>query len=180
MACTYATLSFGHYKNSEILTEFQPNLPHYKHYIDDILGIWIPSENNTNKWESFKRKLNSWGTLKWIIENPSYNTQFLDLNLRIENNSITTETYQKTINPYLYILPRSAHPSSCFKGLIFGELRRYWIQNTPEKFQEILQKFIQRLIDRGHTLDSLIPLLTEAAANFERKLNDPTPQPPNN
>jgi hypothetical protein len=66
------------------------------------------------------------------------------------------------MNLYLYIPPLSAHPSSCLKGLISGELRRYWIQNHPLQFQEILVCFLQRLTDRGHTLDSLIPLVLQA------------------
>jgi hypothetical protein len=70
-----------------------------------------------------------------------------------------TETYQKSMNLYLYIPPLSAHPQSCFKGLIHGEVRRYWIQNNPSIFQAILLKFIQRLIDRGHTLEQLTPLI---------------------
>ena len=90
-------ISFAPHKNTEILGEFHPNLLYYRRYIDDILGIWIPSiDNNTRTWERFKSKLNSWGPLKWIIEEPSHNMHFLDLNIQLENSSITTETYQKT------------------------------------------------------------------------------------
>jgi hypothetical protein len=71
------------------------------------------------------------------------------------------------MNLYLYIPPSSAHPPSCLKGLIAGELRRYWSQNNPVTFQNILVKFIQRLIDRGHTLENLTPLLYQAAENLD-------------
>jgi hypothetical protein len=74
-----------------------------------------------------------------------------------------TSTYQKSLNLYLYIPPRSAHPPSCIKGLISGELRRYWLQNSPEDFESILLKFIIRLVNRGHHLNDLIPLLQQAA-----------------
>jgi hypothetical protein len=37
--CTYAMLSFGQYKNAEILPNYQSNLIYYRRYIDDILGI---------------------------------------------------------------------------------------------------------------------------------------------
>jgi len=170
VACSYATISFGHHENTEILREFQPNLLYYRHYIDDILGIWIPSPNNNTKtWDRFKSKLNSWGSLKWTIEEPSNRTHFLDLNIHLDNSSITTETYQKPINLYLYIPPLSTHPHSCLKGLLHGELKRYWIQNNPSKFQEILCMFIQRLINRGHTLEQLTPILTQAAATLDNK-----------
>jgi hypothetical protein len=135
VACTYVMLSFGQYKNKEILTEFEPNLLYYKCYIDDVLGIWIPSPNkNGESWECFKLKLNSWGKLKWVTQNCSTRVQFLDLDIKLENGIISMETYQKSINLYLYIPTSSVHPPSCFKGLICGELRRYWLQNTPENF----------------------------------------------
>jgi hypothetical protein len=175
VACSYAMLSFSHHENNNILTEFQPNLLFYKRYIDDILGIWIPSENNNiSDWDRFKKKLNDWGSLKWVIEDPSYQTQFLDLHIKLQNATITTETYQKSMNLYLYIPPLSAHPQSCFKGLIHGELRRYWIQNNPFNFQTILLKFIQRLTDRGHTIEQLTPLLMQAAVNLDNATWQPS------
>ncbi len=170
VACSYATISFGHYENAYILREFHSNLLYYRRYIDDILGIWIPSENNNiATWNRFKESLNNWGSLKWVVEEPSHQTKFLDLNIQLKKSTITTETYQKSMNLYLYIPPLSAHPQSCFKGLIHGEIRRYWIQNNPAKFQAILLKFIQRLIDRGHTLEQLTPLITQAAADLDNK-----------
>jgi len=41
--CAYATITYGHYKNTLILPNFSNNLLYYKRYIDDIFGIWIPS-----------------------------------------------------------------------------------------------------------------------------------------
>jgi hypothetical protein len=172
VACTYAMMSFGHFENKEILPKFHNNLFYYKRYIDDILGIWIPpTHNKTATWNRFKQTLNSWGSLKWIVEDPSNRTKFLDLDLHIKGSSIQTETYQKSMNLYLYIPPLSAHPSSCLKGLISGELRRYWIQNHPLHFQEILASFLQRLIDRGHTLNSLIPLVLQAANKLDHRFS---------
>jgi hypothetical protein len=100
-------------------------------------------------------------------------TQFLDLNIQLKKSTITTETYQISMNLYLYIPPLSVHPQSCFKGLIHGKVRRYWIQNNASNFQAILLKFIQRLIDRGHTLEQLTPLLIQAAADLDDKAWQP-------
>ena len=66
------------------------------------------------------------------------------------------------MNLYLYIPPSSAHPPSCLKGLIMGEIRRYWLQNSPVELQAILTKFIIRLLNRGHNNTSIKPLLMEA------------------
>ena len=78
-------------------------------------------------------------------------TNFLDLSLHISNSKILTKTYQKSMNLYLYIPSNSAHPPSCLKGLITGELRRYWLQNSNK---------------RGHSLHDLIPIFHQAATTL--------------
>jgi hypothetical protein len=167
-ACAYATISYGHFENTEILTEFCPQILYYRRYIDDIFGIWLPPPTQqTSTWKKFKDKLNSWGNLEWIIEEPSTKTVFLDLKIELKNSTIHTCTFQKELNLYLYIPPRSAHPPSCLKGLISGELRRYWLQNNHNDFISILTKFIQRLTDRGHNLPDLIPLFQQAAIKLD-------------
>jgi hypothetical protein len=52
---------------------------------------------------NFKERLNSWGTLRWTIEEPSNSTHFLDLNISKKGSSITTSTFQKPPNLYLYM-----------------------------------------------------------------------------
>jgi hypothetical protein len=168
VACAYATITFGQFENSVLLSDFKQHLLFYKRYIDDIIGIWIPPSNNDPEpWNRFKTKLNDWGNLRWKVEEPSKRTVFLDLELQLQNSTITTKTYQKDMNLYLYIPPSSAHPPSCLKGLIVGELRRYWTQNNPTDYQIILQKFIERLMERGHTLEGLTPILYQAALSID-------------
>jgi len=171
-ACTYATVTYGHFENTQILQKFNNQLLYYKRYIDDIFGIWIPPDNNpSDSWLQFKQLLNSWGNLKWKIEELSTHTVFLDLNIKLHNNKITTSTFQKQMNLYLYIPPLSAHPPSCLKGLIAGEMRRYWLQNSPKGYESILLEFIKRLLNRGHTLASLTPILTQAAQILDKNHN---------
>ncbi len=135
-ACAYATITFGHYENSVILKDFKNELLFYKRYIDDIIGVWVPpATNDPGTWYNFKNKLNNWGNLKWKVEEPSTRSTFLDLDIQLQNKRFIFKTYQKDMNLYLYIPPSSAHPPSCFKGLIAGELRRYWLQNNPNNFQ---------------------------------------------
>jgi hypothetical protein len=123
VACAYAMVTFGHYKNPVILKDFNKELLYYRRYIDDIFGIWVPPDTSTEiPWDTFKATLNNWGNLKWKVEKPSTKAVFLDLEIQIQNSTISTKTYQKEMNLYLCIPPLSAHPPSCFKGLIAGEL----------------------------------------------------------
>jgi hypothetical protein len=166
-ACSYATITYGHYENTRILTEFNSQLLYYRRYIDDIFGVWIPPTTNREAtWNNFKKRLNEWGTLEWIIQNPSKKTIFLDLHFELKGSIIHTSTFQKELNLYLYIPPRSAHPPSCLKGLISGEMRRYWLQNNTKNFESMLEKFIIRLTDRGHLLQNLLPIFQHAARHL--------------
>jgi hypothetical protein len=168
VACAYATVTFGQYENSTIPPKYHHQLLYYKRYIDDIIGIWVPNnDNNSTSWYDFKNDLNNWGSLQWKIEEPSRKKVFLDLEITLQDNTVTTRTYQKDMNLYLYIPPLSAHPPSCFKGLITSEVRRYWLQNNPENFQKILINFIERLVERGHSLTDISPLLHRAAASMD-------------
>lgn len=179
-ACSYATIAYSQHENKKILTTFCPYLPYYQRYINNIFGIWLPPiTGNNNIGGRFKRALNDWGTLEWVVEDPSKQTVFLDLHLKLEGTAITTSTYQKALNLYLYIPPSSAHPPSCLKGLIPGELWCYQLQNNTNDFQVVLTKFIERLTDRGHRIEDLTPLLHQAAlaidCNETPQLTQPTP-----
>jgi len=125
-ACAYAIITFGQHENSRILPTYSQYLLHYKRYIDDVFGIWIPLERNSQEvWTNFKEEINNWGNLKWKVEDLLQQTVFLDLNIEIKGSRKQTKTFQKSMNLYLYIPPLSAHPHSCFKGLVAGEMRRY-------------------------------------------------------
>jgi hypothetical protein len=170
VACNCATVTYGHFENTVVIPRFKSNLYYYKNYIDDIFGIWIPPPTNQlTTWTNFKNTLNQWGLLEWLTEEPSKQTNFLDLTIHPQQNKITTSTYQKELNLYLYIPPLSAHPLSCFKGLINGEIFRYWTHNSPHNFVNLLSKFIERLVQWGHSIEKLTPLLQQAAQKLEFK-----------
>lgn len=127
-ACLYATIAYGVHERNKLLPSYQAFLKLYMRYIDDVIGIWIPSEDRHDAlhWSNFKQAMNEWGKLKWIISDRKTSADFLDLlTLTIENGKIITYTFQKSMNHYLYIPPISAHPTSCFKGLIVGNFLRF-------------------------------------------------------
>jgi hypothetical protein len=70
---------------------------------------------------------------------------FYGLDIQILNSTIIKSARQKSMSLYLYIPSLSVHQPSCFKGLITGELRWYWI---------VLFKFITRLMETGYTLET--------------------------
>ncbi len=145
----YSIITYGFHENTRILNQYSSNLLYYKRYIDDIFGIWVDTPVNT--WDNFKSDLDSFGLLRWNVENLTHSTTFLDLQIEISQGTIVTRTFQKELNLYLYIPPLSAHPHSCFKGFITGEIIRYWTQNSKtEDFISITTQFLNRLQLRGH------------------------------
>lgn len=86
---------------------------------------------------------------------------------------ISTKTYQKMMNLYLYLPSNSAHPPGALKGLIVGNLQRYWRQNTNKSdYINIVKLFILRLVARGYTLDILTPIFNDASNYINNKLDE--------
>jgi hypothetical protein len=124
--------------------------------------------------------MNEWGKLRWIVSDRKNTADFLDLTLKIENGKVVTRTFQKTMNLYLYIPPISAHPTSCFKGLIVGNFLRFRKQNTDENFSTLIKNFANHLLARGHSLTAIKNHFKKAAISIDQKgtqqkLQQPTP-----
>jgi hypothetical protein len=156
-ACLHATISYGVHERNRILPTYKDFLLLYKRFIDDVFGIWIPHDNGLDDlaWSEFKNTMNEWRKLRWIVSDRTTSVDFLDLNLTINNGRILTRTFQKSMNLYLYIPPISAHPTSCFKGLIVGNFLRFRKQNNDENFCILLRNFAHHLLARGHSLKAI-------------------------
>ena len=170
-ACLHATISFGVHERRKILPTFQASLLYYKRFIDDVIGIWKPSTDGMDEqhWEQFKLAMNSWGNLKWEINDRSKKADFLDLTISIEQGKLLTRTFQKSMNLYLYIPPISAHPTSCFKGLIVGNFMRFRKQNNDENFCTLIANFASHLLARGHTMKAIKRHFINAAATTDKR-----------
>ena len=56
------------------------------------------------KTEDFKDTFNNFGILKWEFREPIYKVDYLDLTFTLKRDfCITTKTYQKPMNLYLYL-----------------------------------------------------------------------------
>ena len=158
-ACMLATIYYGIHENNHLIPTYKKNIPFLKRFIDDMIGIFIINdEADLLVWEEFKADL-SFGKLTWETDNLTKNIDFLDLSFYISRKgTLTTKTYQKPLNLYLYLPPHSAHSEKLFKSIIYSTIRRYWFQNSLwEDFHNIIELYYQRLLDRGykpHTLQT--------------------------
>ncbi len=197
-ACPYATIYYSYHEITSLLPRFlrgyqppprmlaatveepaiQP-LPKpmltYGRLIDDTLHIWdmasVPSYIKPNFKEYIENAM-AFGKLKWEIEqDPARQVNFLDLTITLENDgTYSIKTYVKAMNLHLYIPPESAHPKGILKSLVFGNLSRYWRQNTQQStFISTTRDFYGHLKNRGYTDEVLLPIFTEAAKCIDDK-----------
>ena len=124
------------------------NLIHfYKRFIDDILIIWLGTEE---EFLTFMQTINSLHpTKKFTCE---YNikersTTFLDTKITIINNRIETDLYRKPTDRVQYLLPSSSHPSHIFTNVPFSlALRLVRIVSQRERLIDRLQELKEMLL----------------------------------
>jgi hypothetical protein len=165
-AWAYATLYWGYIKRKHILPKWKEKLIFLQRFIDNKLGIWVGTPKD---FKQFIDDINSYSQLKWETAGLNNTTNFLDLTISINSDgTITTKTYQKPTNLHLYIPPNSAHPPGILKSIIYGNLQRYWLQNTNIiDFMEIAKQFTERLITRRYDKEKITNLFHEAARKLD-------------
>jgi hypothetical protein len=141
-----------------------------------VFGIWrLPTLNESSTWTNFKSTMNSWGNLKWLIEEQTNLTHFLDLNITIQKSSLSFSTFQKPLNLYLHIpYTLTPPPIGPYRNILTvvlrGSLRgtqQILATKSMKDFQELVTKFIKRLNAQGHLIENLHPIFMQAAAALD-------------
>ena len=172
VACMYATIYFSYHEETRICNKevIDHELLIYRRFIDDGFAIQLRTPGS---YERLLSDFNNYGPkdrqLRWTSPGQSKEAVFLDLALKIESDGrIRVTTYEKPMNLHLYIPAHSAHSPSVSKSLIFGMIRRFWLQNTRvEDFIKFAQNFYSHLIDRGYDGDFLNEQFQKSAERLE-------------
>jgi hypothetical protein len=156
----------------------------YKRFIDDVFEIWIPDPDpaiDWFKWAAFKTAMNKDTGLTWEFSQLCQLVAFMDLTISIQNCKIHTTLYEKALNLYLYIPPHSAHPPGMIKGIILGSLYRFYnLCSDPMDTADIIRKFYARLLARGYSADTIVPIFEQGhRAAIKRQLQTTLPKPVN-
>jgi hypothetical protein len=148
VAVIYAGLYYGWHEKVRLLPNYTEEIQDLARFVDDLSILWLGS---FERFRELKRDINDFGILRWKVEEPSNEGIFLDLSISISPDGIvSTKTYQKPMNLYLYLLPSSAHQKHTMKGVILGELKRYhWQCTNIQDYVEVTRLFFQRLLRRG-------------------------------
>ncbi len=161
----YATIYYGKYE-AEILETHKNSLLLYRRFIDDVLGIFLLSDDPSDtqaRWETLQNDMNKSPGLSWEFSELTDRLDFMDLNLHLTNGKITTSLYEKPMNLHLYIPPHSAHPPGLMPGIVFGSIFRIYTLCSNDQDRRLRTKiFFQRLLSRGYKADKIRSLFAKA------------------
>jgi hypothetical protein len=181
VACAFATIYYAYHEETFYLRKYHHSyqpitndqvaypLLLYGRLIDDTLQIWdtakLPLDMPLHMLTTQVEKDMLFGKLPWEVNPPSREVNFLDLHIAIQTDGgITTKTFIKPMNLHLYIPPESAHSPGVLKSLIFGNVFRYWKQNSHKSdFIQVTKDFYCHLLNRGYTSEVLTPIFQSAA-----------------
>ena len=119
--------------------------------------------------------------LTWDTEPLLQTVNFLDLTITIDHNgNITTKTYMKPDNYFLYRTPDSCQPDSILRSFVYGALQRYFHQNSSISDYNYYVNFLfDNLLERGHIKFSLQRIFEkESAKAFKSSIPVVTREPP--
>ena len=128
-ACDFVDIFMGQLDNKlvescpvPLLADISPNpitdqekTLSWSRFRDDAITI-LPDSNDAPAFGKFLQELNP-PSIKWTIQTGT-EVEYLDIKLKLENGTITTDVFSKNCNSYLP--PTSCHAPSVFKGLISG------------------------------------------------------------
>lgn len=162
VAPAFASLYLAYFE-SQLTPEFQASLVYFCRYIDDGLIIWRPRTEDPFALKRFFAKFTRLSRLKFTHEQSLTEVPFLDLWIIKTGNGLRTKTHQKALNLYLYLPAASAHPPGVLKGLIYGLVKKYAMQNPDATdFKSIVNLLLQRLQSRGYRASKLLPIFRAA------------------
>jgi len=174
-AVMWSIIYYFWHEKEVLIPKYGNKLRFLKRFIDDLFAVVLIGGDDgmsEAEWSQFKKDLNEWTEaedpdseciLTWECDEPSTSVDFLDLTVEIRDGSFITKTYQKPMNLYQYIPPNSAHPPGMIKGMIYGILRQYYLQNSKlEDYWKIAMLFYNRLKDRGWLRATLEPIFVAA------------------
>ena len=132
-------------------------------YIDDVFFIWTRDEGSlitfTNHINPFHRNI------KFTSEHSSCEANFLDVTVRKDVDSITTDIFLKPTDTHQYLHSSSCHPRHCKTGIAFSQaLRLRRICSNESDFSRHAQVLKNHLVVRGHSSHRVKQAIARAKA----------------
>ena len=167
MGPSYANLFVGFIGNKFLSNYHEPKPDLHKRYIDDCVGATSSSREKLNL---FIDSVNSFHpALKYTWEISENSLAFLDIQLSINDNGLSTSVHYKPTDSHNYFLHSSSHPQHVKNAIPFSQflrLRRLCSDDTD--FNNKCEEMCQFFKKRGYT-DSAVTTGKHRAQEIDRE-----------
>ena len=153
----------------------------YCRFIDDIFTLWTGTKE---QFDEFMLKIDQIHPNLAFTASHNFlekSTNFLDLTVRIVNDTIVTDLYRKPTDRVQYLLPSSCHPLHTFKSIPYSlALRLVRICSQPRDLEKRFTELAQMLKSRDYNTNVVNAAIEkarnvgrqEALKKMEKKEND--------
>ncbi|XP_041424662.1 uncharacterized protein LOC121395364 [Xenopus laevis] len=150
-------------------------IKHYYRYVDDILILW---EGPANLFEEMVNEANrSHSTLKFTMESSQHEINFLDINIKIDENKIYTNLYRKTMDRNNLLHRKSFHNPKTLNAIPKGQyIRARKIASTETAFNQASKELTKRFVNRGYPAGHLSKVQQEVQKLTRQDLLSPKQQ----
>ncbi|CAJ0938138.1 unnamed protein product [Ranitomeya imitator] len=109
-------------------------------YIDDVFLIWTGTEDMLREFHDYLNGIDE--TIKFTLVYSDTNIQFLDVNVRIENDRLVTKLYTKTTDKNDLLMYNSQHPRKTKESIPYSQLLRIKrIESDTGSLENLLKQF---------------------------------------
>lgn len=162
-APSIANLFMGEWENKEVFRDRRPERLYYKRYIDDLLLIWVGSEQTL---KDYMDRLNDNThnirlTNQWSTEQ----IHFLDVNIFRVNDTIQTKVFFKPTDRNSFLPVHSGHHPLWLKNVPKGQIMRVRRNcSALEDFDQQVTVLKNRFMEKGYKSQHLDPIIEEIGA----------------
>ena len=121
----------------------------YLRYIDDVFGIWLHGEETLKEFHLLANSLHE--QIKLDLRFSSENIEFLDVQVKVNGDSLVTDVYTKPTDSKAYLHFSSDHPLHVKKAIPSGlAMRARRICSSDRDFLHQVKDINKNLSDRGY------------------------------
>ena len=154
-ALPYANLFMGCHKET-ILEAFIWAILFWKRFIDDILLIFLGTNNQLQSLQDFMKHLHP--AIKFTFQHSTQEVSFLDMKILIgADHKLSTTLYRKTTDWAALLHFHSNHSLKCKESIVFSQTLRY---NLLIVDGNLLQKELDSLVISVFARKDLLDIIT--------------------
>jgi hypothetical protein len=118
----FACIRVGYFEKQLFASYDGPTPTLYKRYIDDIVGAMSGSRESLQQFIDFMSNFTP--SLKFTHTISDTSVCFLDLNISIDSDRLSTSIYYKPTDSHSYLLYSSSHPTTCKDSIPYAQFQR--------------------------------------------------------